>query len=161
MPCSRLPLTIVRFYQGSAPPLADAHGIGSPADLATSNVWSARIIEQCAFELKTRREDHHAKKHLAPDRQKCAHHRSGQRDWRRYNRILATQKTRLSLMDVQGTALRQLALDLGVGAICHEVDITQREALGTGIASTLQSLWTARCGAGECRSGDGGISRKR
>ena len=52
-------------------------------------------------------------------------------------RILATQKTRLSLMDVQGTALRQLALDLGVGAICHEVEITQREALDRAVASTL------------------------
>ena len=41
-------------------------------------------------------------------------------------RILVKRKTRLSLIDVQGTALCQLALDLGVGAICHEVDITQR-----------------------------------
>ena len=52
-------------------------------------------------------------------------------------RLLAAQKTHLSLMDVQGTALCQLALDLGVGAICHEVDITQREALDEAIAATL------------------------
>ena len=44
-------------------------------------------------------------------------------------RILTTRKTKLSLIDVQGSALRKLALDLGVEAICHEVDITQRKAL--------------------------------
>jgi NAD(P)-dependent dehydrogenase (short-subunit alcohol dehydrogenase family) len=52
-------------------------------------------------------------------------------------RLLATRKTHLSLVDVQGTVLRKLALDLGVAAICHEVDITQREALDEVVASTL------------------------
>jgi NAD(P)-dependent dehydrogenase (short-subunit alcohol dehydrogenase family) len=52
-------------------------------------------------------------------------------------RILATRKTHLSLIDTQGSALRKLALDLGVEAICHEVDITQREALDEAVANTL------------------------
>ncbi len=52
-------------------------------------------------------------------------------------RILATRKTYLSLIDVQVSPLRQLTLDLGRGAICHDVDITQREALDEAVASTL------------------------
>jgi NADP-dependent 3-hydroxy acid dehydrogenase YdfG len=53
-------------------------------------------------------------------------------------RLLAVRKTHLSLVDIQGSALRKLALDLGVGAICHEVDISQREALDEAIVNTLE-----------------------
>jgi NAD(P)-dependent dehydrogenase (short-subunit alcohol dehydrogenase family) len=52
-------------------------------------------------------------------------------------RLLAAQKIHLSLVDVQGSALRQLALDLGGEAICHEVDVTQGKALDEAVASTL------------------------
>jgi short-subunit dehydrogenase len=52
-------------------------------------------------------------------------------------RLLAVQKTHLSLLDIQGSALRQLTLDLGVEAICHEVDITHRKALDEAVANTL------------------------
>jgi NADP-dependent 3-hydroxy acid dehydrogenase YdfG len=54
------------------------------------------------------------------------------------SRILAKQKIHLSLIDVQVSALRQLALDLGVGVICYEFDITQREALDEAVAKTLE-----------------------
>ena len=52
-------------------------------------------------------------------------------------RLLAARKTHLSLVDLQGSALRQLALDLGAGAICHEADITKRVALDEAVANTL------------------------
>ena len=52
-------------------------------------------------------------------------------------RLLAARKTHLSLVDIQGSALRQVTLDLGVDAICHEVDITQRKALDEAVANTL------------------------
>lgn len=52
-------------------------------------------------------------------------------------RLLATRKTHLSLVDVRGDALRQLASNLGGGAMCQEVDITQREALDAAVAATL------------------------
>lgn len=52
-------------------------------------------------------------------------------------RLLATRKTHLSLLDVRGDALRQLASKLGGGAMCQEVDITQREALDAAVAATL------------------------
>ena len=52
-------------------------------------------------------------------------------------RLLAARNTHLSLVDVQGITLRQLALELGGKVICHEADITQREALDKAVASTL------------------------
>ncbi len=52
-------------------------------------------------------------------------------------RLLAARQAHLSLVDVQGSALHQLASDLGGGAMCHEVDITQREALEPAVAATL------------------------
>lgn len=52
-------------------------------------------------------------------------------------RLLAARKTHLSLVDLQGSALRQLALDLGAEAICHEADITKRVALDEAVANTL------------------------
>ena len=54
-------------------------------------------------------------------------------------RLLATRQTHLSLVDVQGKALHQLTSDLGEGAMCQEVDITQREALDAAVAP----LWIA------------------
>lgn len=53
-------------------------------------------------------------------------------------RLLASRHTNLSLVDVQGSALHQLTIDLGGGALCHEVDITQREALDAAVAATLE-----------------------
>jgi short-subunit dehydrogenase len=52
-------------------------------------------------------------------------------------RFLAAQNTHLSLIDVQGSTLRQLALELGGKVICYEADITQSEALDEVVASTL------------------------
>jgi NAD(P)-dependent dehydrogenase (short-subunit alcohol dehydrogenase family) len=52
-------------------------------------------------------------------------------------RLLATRQTHLSLIDVQGEALHQLTSGLGEGAMCQEVDITQREALDAAVAATL------------------------
>jgi NAD(P)-dependent dehydrogenase (short-subunit alcohol dehydrogenase family) len=52
-------------------------------------------------------------------------------------RLLAAQNTHLSLIDVQGSTLRQLALELGGKVICYEADITQSEALNEAVASTL------------------------
>jgi len=53
-------------------------------------------------------------------------------------RLLAARQTHLTLVDVGGDALRQLASDLGGGALCQEADITQREALDTAVAATLE-----------------------
>lgn len=52
-------------------------------------------------------------------------------------RLLAARQTHLSLVDVQGSALQKLALDLGGGALCQQVDITQRDALDAAVAATL------------------------
>jgi NAD(P)-dependent dehydrogenase (short-subunit alcohol dehydrogenase family) len=52
-------------------------------------------------------------------------------------RLLAARHTSLSLLDVQGHSLRQLTLGLGGKTICHEVDITQREALEAAVSSTI------------------------
>lgn len=52
-------------------------------------------------------------------------------------RLLAARNTHLSLVDVQGSSLRKLALDLGGKILCYEADITQREALDEAVASTL------------------------
>jgi len=52
-------------------------------------------------------------------------------------RLLAARQAHLSLVDMQGSALHQLALDLGGAALCHEVDITQRDALEAAVAVTL------------------------
>ncbi len=52
-------------------------------------------------------------------------------------RILAARNTHLSLIDVQGTALRQLALELEGKVIFYEADITQRESLDKAVTSTL------------------------
>jgi NAD(P)-dependent dehydrogenase (short-subunit alcohol dehydrogenase family) len=53
-------------------------------------------------------------------------------------RLLAARQTHLSLVDVQGSALQKLALDLGGAALCHEADITQRDALDATVAATLE-----------------------
>lgn len=52
-------------------------------------------------------------------------------------RSLSARQMRLSLVDVRGDALQQLALDLGEGVMCQEVDITQREELDAAVAATL------------------------
>lgn len=52
-------------------------------------------------------------------------------------RLLAARQARLSLVDVQGDALHQLAGDLGGAALCQQVDITQPEALDAAVAATL------------------------
>jgi NAD(P)-dependent dehydrogenase (short-subunit alcohol dehydrogenase family) len=52
-------------------------------------------------------------------------------------RLLAARQAHLSLLDVRGDALQKLALDLGGAALCHEVDITQREELEAAVAATL------------------------
>jgi short-subunit dehydrogenase len=52
-------------------------------------------------------------------------------------RLLAARQTHLSLLDVRRDALHQLASDLGTAAMCHEADITQREALDAAVAATL------------------------
>jgi NADP-dependent 3-hydroxy acid dehydrogenase YdfG len=52
-------------------------------------------------------------------------------------RLLAARNTHLSLVDAQGSILRQLALDLGGKTICNVADITQREALDEAVANTL------------------------
>jgi NAD(P)-dependent dehydrogenase (short-subunit alcohol dehydrogenase family) len=41
-------------------------------------------------------------------------------------------------VDIQSVALQQLALDLGGETLCHEVDITQRDALETVVTATLE-----------------------
>jgi len=51
--------------------------------------------------------------------------------------LLAARNTHLSLVDIQGFTLSQLALDLGGKTVYHEVDITQYEALNVAVASTL------------------------
>ncbi len=53
-------------------------------------------------------------------------------------RSLSARQAHLSLVDVQGSALQKLALDLGGGTLCHEVDITQREALDAAVATTME-----------------------
>jgi NAD(P)-dependent dehydrogenase (short-subunit alcohol dehydrogenase family) len=55
-------------------------------------------------------------------------------------RFLSARNTYLSLVDIQGSALRQLALDLGGKTVYHEVDITQHEALEMAVASTLDQF---------------------
>ncbi len=52
-------------------------------------------------------------------------------------RLLAARQAHLSLVDLQGSALHKLVLDLGDRAMCQEVDITQREALDAAVAATL------------------------
>jgi len=52
-------------------------------------------------------------------------------------RLLAARYTQLSLVDVQGSTLRKLALDIGGKVIYYDADITQREALNKAVASTL------------------------
>ncbi len=52
-------------------------------------------------------------------------------------RLLAAQNIHLSLIDVQGSTLRQRALELGGKVICYEADITQSEPLDEAVASTL------------------------
>jgi NAD(P)-dependent dehydrogenase (short-subunit alcohol dehydrogenase family) len=52
-------------------------------------------------------------------------------------RLLAARNIQLSLLDVQGSTLRQLALELRGKVICYEADITQSEALDEAVASTL------------------------
>jgi NAD(P)-dependent dehydrogenase (short-subunit alcohol dehydrogenase family) len=52
-------------------------------------------------------------------------------------RLLAARQAHLSLVDLQGSALHKLALDLGGGAMCQEVDITQRAELDAAVAATL------------------------
>ncbi len=53
-------------------------------------------------------------------------------------RLLARRQAHLSLVDVKGSALQKLALDLGRGVMCQEVDITQRAALDVAVAATLE-----------------------
>jgi NAD(P)-dependent dehydrogenase (short-subunit alcohol dehydrogenase family) len=52
-------------------------------------------------------------------------------------RCLSARQARLSLVDVQGDTLHQLALDLGRAAFCQQVDITQPEALEAAVAATV------------------------
>ena len=52
-------------------------------------------------------------------------------------RLLAARRARLSLVDVQGDILQQLALDLGGAACWQQVDITQPEALEAAVAVIL------------------------
>lgn len=52
-------------------------------------------------------------------------------------RLLAARQAHLSLVDVRGDALQYLALDLGGGAMCQQLDITQRAALDAAVAATL------------------------
>ncbi len=52
-------------------------------------------------------------------------------------RLLAARQAYLSLVDVRGGALHQLASELGEDTLCQEADITQREALDAAVAATL------------------------
>ncbi len=52
-------------------------------------------------------------------------------------RLLAARQAHLSLLDVRGDALQKLTSDLGGGALCQQVDITQREELEAAVAATL------------------------
>ena len=53
-------------------------------------------------------------------------------------RSLSARQTHLSLVDVQWSALQQLTLDLGGATLCHEADITQRDALDVAVAASLE-----------------------
>jgi NAD(P)-dependent dehydrogenase (short-subunit alcohol dehydrogenase family) len=53
-------------------------------------------------------------------------------------RLLAGRQTRLSLIDMQGPALQQLALDLGETMLYQQVDITQRDAIEDAVAATVE-----------------------
>ena len=53
-------------------------------------------------------------------------------------RILARRQTRLSLVDMQGAALQQLAGDLGETMLYQQVDITQSDALEEAVAATVE-----------------------
>jgi len=53
-------------------------------------------------------------------------------------RGLSARQACLSLVDVQGDMLHQLALDLGGVAFCQQVDITQPEALEAAVTATLK-----------------------
>jgi NAD(P)-dependent dehydrogenase (short-subunit alcohol dehydrogenase family) len=53
-------------------------------------------------------------------------------------RLLASRQANLSLVDVRGDALRELAATLGGAACCCEADTTQTEALDAAVAATLE-----------------------
>src|SRR6266480_2601742 len=53
-------------------------------------------------------------------------------------RLLAGRQARLSLLDMQGPALQQLARDLGETMLYQQVDITQSEAIEEAVAATVE-----------------------
>ena len=53
-------------------------------------------------------------------------------------RHLAGCQTRLSLVDMQGPALQQLARDLGETVLYHQVDITQSDSIEGAVAATVE-----------------------
>jgi NADP-dependent 3-hydroxy acid dehydrogenase YdfG len=53
-------------------------------------------------------------------------------------KLLATQRTRLSLLDVRYDDLRQVAGELDGEVLCHAVDITEQETLDAAVAATLE-----------------------
>jgi NADP-dependent 3-hydroxy acid dehydrogenase YdfG len=53
-------------------------------------------------------------------------------------KLLATQRTRLSLMDVRYDDLRQVAGELDGDVLCHAVDITEQETLNAAVVATLE-----------------------
>jgi short-subunit dehydrogenase len=53
-------------------------------------------------------------------------------------RLLAGRQTHLSLVDMQGSALQQLAHDLGEAMLYQQVDITQSDALEEAVAATVK-----------------------
>ena len=53
-------------------------------------------------------------------------------------RLLAAHQTRLSLLDMQGPSLQQLAGELGATMLYQQVDITQSDALEEAVAATVK-----------------------
>lgn len=52
--------------------------------------------------------------------------------------ILAARQTRLSLVDVQGSALQHPARDVGEETLYHQVDIMRSDAIEEAVAATVQ-----------------------
>jgi NAD(P)-dependent dehydrogenase (short-subunit alcohol dehydrogenase family) len=53
-------------------------------------------------------------------------------------RLLAGHQTRLSLIDIEGAALQQLARDLGETMLYQQADITQSDSMEEAVAATVQ-----------------------
>ncbi len=53
-------------------------------------------------------------------------------------RLLAGHQTRLSLIDIEGAALQQLARDLGETMLYQQADITQSDAMEEAVAATVE-----------------------